>query len=241
MFDNLDTQGMEQSKDTLGGSFIKSSGVYDGIIKYAYGGVSKNGAKTLNLEFQLADGSSYREQLYVTSGTDKGCKPYSEKNGKKTPLQGFSLADSIALIATGKSITQVSPPEDKVINIWNFDEGGERPTSVKMVMDLIGKPVKLGIIEKKEFKREQVNGEWKDTTETKSSNVLDVVFHPTALVTVTEAREGKKTPEFLEKWKAKWEGQVQDKTAGKGNANSGNAGRPQPGGQQTTASKGLFD
>lgn len=242
MFQDLDTSGMEKTKDSLGGgSFIKESGIYDGVIKYAYETVSEKGAKAVAFEIDI-EGTNYRETVYVTSNKEKGCKPYSEKNGKKTPLPGFSLVDSICLIAANKSVTQLSPSEDKTIMKWDFDAGAEKQASVKMIMELVGKKIKVGILKKLEFKREQKNGEWVDTAETRESNVMAAVFHPEQLLTVSEAREGVTEPVFYGQWLEKWKGVTDDRTKGKGKAGSGTAGRPQStgGGGGAAKSNSLF-
>ncbi len=247
MFNNLDTSGMEEAKDSLGGGgFIKNSAIYDATIKYAYGSESQTGAKAVNFEFVLEDGSTYRQTIYVTSGKDKGQKPYSEKGGKKTPLPGFSLADSICLITTGKSITAIQP-EDKTINVYDFDLKAETPKSVPMLMELLGKPVKIGIVRKVEWKRKKVDDKWVDTDEEREFNEIHTAFHPTALVTVSEAKAGKKSAEeaeFYKAWKEKFDGIIEDRRKGTPSANSGNAGRPQPSNAPASgggSTKGLFD
>lgn len=250
MFD-LDTAGMEESQDRLGGgSYVKNSKIYDGQIKYAYLGESQKGARFVQLEVTLEDGSDYRETIYFTSNKEKGQKPYSEKNGKKTPLPGFSLVDSISLITVGKGLKDVLPlVEEKTIKAYDFDLKAEAPKVVQMLMPLIGGKVKLGIVKKVEWKRKEINGEWKDTDEVKEFNNIQTVFHPTALVTVSEARAGKKSAEeaeFYKQWNEKFEGQVVDERKGNPAANSGNAGRPTPSGSApqaggSTAGKGLFD
>ena len=92
-FGDLNTDGLEQSRDTLGGGGAVESDSYTGKIKLAYAGASQGGARFLAVHIDL-DGREYRETLYVTN---KQGQNFYEKGGKKIPLPGFTVARGIDL------------------------------------------------------------------------------------------------------------------------------------------------
>lgn len=228
MFDNIDTTGMEKAKDSLGGFQLKDSDVYDAVVKYAYGGSSKGGAKFIQFEFDIG-GSVYREQVYYTSGTDKGGKPYTEKDGVRRPLPGFTLCDNISLMITGKGILEQGPSvEKKTIRAYDFDKKEEVQKAVDMVMSLVGGKVKLGILKELVDKgTKQSDGSYKNLGETREQNSIDTVFHPEQLFTVAEKMAGAEKPEFIDAWTKKNKGQVVNKVKVKAAAGAGTSGRPE--------------
>lgn len=124
---------------------IDASKIYDGTITYAYLHTAKSGALALALHFKSSGGANYRETVYMTSGTAKGGNNYYvDKNGKKQYLPGFVVANSLALLAAGKGIGEIST-EEKVIKLYDYQAKAEVPTTVQMFTDLVNKPVKLGI------------------------------------------------------------------------------------------------
>lgn len=59
-----------------------------------------------------------KSQLWMTSGTAKGCKNYYEdRNGTKQYLPGFLIANSIALLTVVAELSQLET-ETKVVNVY---------------------------------------------------------------------------------------------------------------------------
>lgn len=204
---------VKETKDTVGGGFVlRESGICDATIKMAYLGTSTGGAMSLPCIFDI-DGSEYRETLYLTN---KEGKPYyTDKEGAKHYLAGFLNGDALALLTTGKPLADC-PTERKVINIRNFELKKDVPTQVDCLVGLLGHKVKLGIIQEKSFKSvKQPDGTYKETADTRETNVIDKVFHATSGKTVNEFRAKVAEAEFMPKWAEKWTGKVKDKTAGK--------------------------
>ena len=81
----------------------------------------------------------------MASGTAKGCKNYYEKDGQKNYLPGYLLAESLALLTVGKSISGCDT-EEKVVNLYSYEAKAEVPTKVQMVMELLNKDVIAGIV-----------------------------------------------------------------------------------------------
>src|SRR5690606_23219041 len=141
LFKNMTSEGLEESEDRLGGFQTLDSGIYLATIKALYGGQSASGAVSVTLIADI-DGQEFRETFWVSNR--KGENWFINKtSGKKSPLPGFTLVDELCLIATEKPLAE-QEIEDKVINIYNYDEGRMVPTSVPMFVECLGKEVALG-------------------------------------------------------------------------------------------------
>ncbi len=204
---------VKETKDTVGGGFsVRTSGVYDATIKMAYLGKTTNNGTNLNCIFDV-DGSEYRENLFLADVTGKTY--YTDKDGGKHYRQGFLNADALALLTTGKPLSDCAT-ERKVVKLYNFEQKKDIPTEVECLVGLLGQKVKLGVLQELSFKSaKQPDGSYKETSETKESNVIDKVFHAATSKTVNEFRAKVAEAEFMPKWAEKWTGKVKDKTAGK--------------------------
>jgi hypothetical protein len=215
-FGNLTTSGLEESKDVLGGgSYLKDSGVYDGIIKLAFAGKSDSGARSLTVHIDI-DGKEYRETLYVTSREGKHYYHPKGDTSKKSPLPGFTTANDLALLSTGLSLGDQTI-EEKVVKLYDFDTKAEVPTKVEMLTEMIGKPIKLGIVRSVVDKNvKDASGNYVPSGETKEENTIDKVFHAETGKTVAEFTAKIETAEFLGKWDEKNTGVTRQKAKGAG-------------------------
>lgn len=216
-------ESIKESKDSVGGGFTaKPSGIYDAVVKVAYITVAASGAKAVNLIADI-NGSEYRETIYITN--KKGQNFYLSEDGTKNYLPGFTTVNDLALLTTGQPLANAAT-ENKVIKIWNKDQAKEVPTEVPCITALHGKPIRLGILEEITFKQvKDGNGNYVDTAETRTSNVINKVFHASTGKTVNEYKAKTETAEFIGKWKDKWDGKPNDKTAGKTPKGSASAPR----------------
>ena len=216
-------ESIKESKDSVGGGFTaKPSGIYDAVVKVAYITVAASGAKAVNLIADI-NGTEYRETIYITN--KKGQNFYVSEDGTKNYLPGFTTVNDLALLTTGQPLANATT-ENKVIKIWNKDQAKEVPTEVPCITALHGKPIKLGILEEITFKQvKDANNNYVDTPETRTSNIISKVFHASTGKTVNEYKAKAETAEFIDKWKAKWDGQPNDKTAGKTPKGSASAQR----------------
>lgn len=185
------------------GGFLLDTGVYNMIVEAAYLGESTGGAKNVNLRFKQADGDkTHRETIYITSGRAKGQKPYYERDGKQFKLPGFKLFEELCAIAASSKVSALTT-EKKVMEIWNREAGKEIPTEVDMLMPLVGQPVKVGIVRKRENKNiKNSTGAWVPGPEAREFNEIDKFFTP-AGCTVTEAAAGV-DPAFITKWQERF-------------------------------------
>lgn len=238
-FGNLGTDGLEQARDVLGGGGAIDSDSYTGIIKLAYAGASSGGARFLAVHIDL-NGREYRETLYVTN---KQGQNYYEKGGKKIPLPGFTIANDMALLATGYPLSEQTI-EEKIASLYNFDEKKEIPTKVQAVTSLIGKPITVGVLKSivDKTKKNEQTGSYDPTGETREENNIDKVFHAETKKTVSEFSGNIETAEFHDKWVEKNKGQVRNKATGatgKSGLPGQSGGAPAAGGSKAPG-KSLF-
>lgn len=242
IFGNLSTDGLEEAKDVLGGSKfgVLETDVYGGEIKLAYAGQSDRGARFLDVTVALDNGQEYNERLYVTNAQGENFYHPKDKSGnrdtsKKNPLPGFTNANDIALLATGYSLGE-QEVEEKIANLYNFDQKKEIPTKVPALVSLHGKRIKLAIQKSTELKTRK-----NDTTNqyepigdgsTRDTNAIEKVFHDETGRTVSEVTAQQAEGEFLGKWLEKNKGVTRDKTGG---AQAGGAKTGVPGGAAPTA------
>lgn len=230
----------ENQTDTLGGGGVLESGAYDFTITMAYLQPSAKGALGLTLWLDDGQGHSTRQTIYVTSGNDKGNKPYYEKDGEKKFLPGYNTANAICMLTCEKELGEMDTDE-KVVKIFSFDAGAEVPTKVEVLSELLNQPITLGIqkqIQDKNVKGD--DGKYYPSGETREVNEIDKVFHTDTRMTIAEARarldDENVTAKFYETWVEKWTGKTRDRST-KSGATSG-APKGESGGYAgTTAGK----
>jgi len=222
---NLQTSAsVEVETDTLGGSRLLDSGIYNLTIKTAYLGMTRNEGYSFNIEAETPEGVPVRQTMYVTSGKAKGVKNTYTKNGKDFYLPDFITANAICELSLDKSIGDLQT-EVKVIKMYDFESKKEMPTEVNMYVDLIGAVFSAGILKKVTDKNEK-NGEgaYVATGETRESNVIDKIFRASDGLTKSEIVSGVTDATFFPKWKEKWDGKVQNQSKGVRDASLGGGG-----------------
>lgn len=228
LFDKLTTEGLEETQDRLGGSRILESDIYPAQIKMAYAGKSAGGAHNITLILKLENGNEYRETHYITNKQGENFFRNRQDESKKIPLPGFTIIDDLCLVTTEKPLAQ-QDTEEKVVNIYDFDQKKEVPTSVQMLTDLIGKLAYFAITKDIENKNEKSGDQYVPTAETREVNTTQKVFHHPSKMTVVEARSGAKEPEFYGAWVEKHQGKDRDRRTlkdGPAGTQGGKQGRP---------------
>ena len=214
LFGNVDTQGMEEQEDRLGGGFTTyETDVYPATIKMAYVGASSRGAQFVSFEFDLGEGRTYKEDIYVTNA--KG-QAYFTKDGKNIPLPGFTQVNNICIMAT--EVGMVEQAHDlKMVQVWDFESSKMIPREMPVLVDLIGQDVLLAIQQVRENKQAKTGEKWPDgrdkygpVNEERIINNIVAVFHSEYHVTVLEA-QNEKEAEFMDKWLEKNKGVTYDK------------------------------
>lgn len=218
---NLNTDAnIADEKDSVGGSRVRDSGLYPMNVSLAYLTKSAGGALALNLLLKDEDGD-VRQQLWITN--KKGENFYLDKKNEKQYLPGFNMANSLCLLTLGKEISQLDT-EDKVINIYNFDAKADVPTKVDMITDLLGQDILVGLLKQTvdKTKKNESNGEYEPTGETRDENEVDKFFRAADRMTSSEIRAKAETAVFADTWNTKWAGNVRNKAKGA----AGTAGAP---------------
>ena len=229
-------------KDTVGGSGPIDTNVYPAKVGMAYTEKSQGGALGLFVTFILENKKELRAIFWMTSGDAKGNKTYYTKDGENFPLPGFSQANSLALVTTGKEIADLDT-EEKVIKLYNYQTKSEVPTKVQVVTDLIGQDVILCVMKQTVDKtKETAPGSkvYEPTGETREENEVEkVLCAKDGFVgyTSTEVKSKAETAAFMESWVNKFAGTVRNKATGtagtagapgKAGAAAGTAGTPKP-------------
>jgi hypothetical protein len=230
IFGNLTTEGAEKVEDRLGGSgfSVFDSDVYELTIKALYvGKATQSDARSVTIMGDI-DGKEYRETFWVTDKA--GNNTYADKKDpkKKHLMPGFIMANDICYMTTEMPLAE-QEPEDKVLELYDFEQKANVPTNVPVIVEATGKKVIVAIQRQTVFKQKKgPDGKYYDTAEKRDENTIAKVFHIETQQTLTEAMEGIEGGVFMTKWVEKNKGQTYDRTAGKtpGGANAGQAGRP---------------
>jgi len=212
--DNLKTAtDIEDDGDFLGGYSPLDSAMYTFKIKLAFITLSKNEAMALNVHLENDSKQQLRQQFWMTSAKGKGCKNfYIGKDKKKKYLPGFNQANALCNLTVSKNIADVAT-ESKDVNLYDPAQKKEVPTTVDMLMELLGQEIQCGVIKQiVDVSRDNGKGVYVPTGKTRTENEIDKMFrHPDGL-TVTELKAKATKPLFLKKWADKWTGQVKDKS-----------------------------
>lgn len=207
MFEGLDVTGVEKTEDRVGGnSRLFDSDIYTATIKTAYVGTSRSGAMNVTLIASIGD-REYTETLYITN--KEKVPYYIDQQRKKRFIPGYNIVNNICKVCTGKGLNELDT-EEKVLNVYDFDQKKNVPTAVPVIVDLMGKEVALGILREIRNKVAQENGVYVDTPETREQNLIANVFYPDTHQTVNEKEENK-DPTFYTKWLEKNQGKTIDR------------------------------
>lgn len=204
--------------------YTKETGIYPATVELAYLEKSKGGALALKVHFKLADNTTQRHTFYMTSGDSKGNKnTYVDAKGNVKLLPGMQMAESLSKILTGKSMAELDDPEIKMVKLYDYVEKAEKPQQVEVVMEMLNRPVVLGIYKVTTNKRAaNAAGMWVDTAEKQTINEINKFFHEDGR-TVTEFDAGA-AAEFIKQWESKNSGKTVDRY--KAVAGSANTGSP---------------
>lgn len=235
---NLTTaEDITNERDSVGGGGPLESGLYTAKVALAYITKSAGGAMGLVLNLKTDANREVRQTLWMTSGTEKGCKNfYVDKDGNKQYLPGFNIANSLALLTVGKEISEMDT-ETKVVNVYNSEAKAEVPTKVDMLTDLLGQEVVVGLIKQVVDKTQKNDaGLYVATGETREENEIDKLFRARDRMTTAEIRARAEEATFVATWAAKWEGNTRMKAKG-GNGATGTAGSPRAAAANTNSAK----
>lgn len=223
IFSNLNATDVDKGEDRLGGGgFILETDVYRGTIKMAYAITADSGARGVVLITDFG-GKEYRETFYITNKKEETF--WTNDQGKKMALPGFTVIDDLAMVTTEKSILK-QDSENKIVKVYNYETKKDENTSVPVLVDLIGKPCLMAIYKNLENKSQKdSNGKYVDIADTRDTNSVEKVFHEPTGLTLNEATSGATEAVFIHSWTEKHKGKVKDKRSIK-DGQAGTSGRP---------------
>jgi hypothetical protein len=251
-FGKLSTEGLAENEDRAGGGFSPlETDVYEGVIKVAYAGQSKEGAHNVSLILQIGT-QEHRETIYVTNKAGENfflSKTEKDAAGKpkKVALPGFTTIDDLCQVSVGKTLSEADV-EEKVLKIYDYDTRQEVPKSVPVLTELTGKPC-LVAIKKSLVNKKGPAPTYEPIADYREENTIEKVFHPELRVTVVEAKKSAEKgedpkAEFIDVWLEKNKGRTHDKRQVKdgeaGKSGRPSAGPPQAGGQSGAPKRSLF-
>lgn len=230
MFKKLSTEGLESQKDSLGGGFIRESGLYEATVKLAYAHEATSGAMGVTVFYELADGSELRDTQYVTSGRDKGGNNYYVKDGKQIPLPGFTIINDLCILTSEKPLSEQDTRE-RTVSLYDFEAKREVPTSVQCIDAIEGEKVWIGLqkVVDNKTQKNDATGKYEKINEKRELNEINKLFHFDTKVTVVEAMNGADST-FFDSWDKKYTGV--DRVKYEEQAESGRQGAPR---RQTAA------
>jgi hypothetical protein len=204
-----------------------ASDIYNCIIKYAYAHKSKGGALGVTIVMATPEGREIKDVQYITSGDAKGNKTYYEKQNADTKLMeqyslpGFNAIDSLCKLILDKGVLECDN-EKRTIKLYDFDAKAEVPKEVDMLIDLVGKPISVAVLNQVEDKtaKNAQTGVYEPTGKTYSTNVIDKYLDPNTRCTAQE-KSNKVDSTYADAWLVKWKDQVSDQSTG-----SKTAGQP---------------
>lgn len=213
-------------KDSLGGARVLESNTYPMKVHLAYLQIAPSGAIGLVVHLKGETGTELQQTLWMCSGRDKGGKNYYEKDGQKTYLPGFLLANSLCQLTVGKEISELET-EKKLVNVWSSEAKAQVPTNVEMLTDLLGKEIVAAVIKQIVDKTKKVEGTntYAPTGETREENEVDKFFQADTHMTVAELKAQAPEASFYNAWREKWAGKVKERAKGI-QGGQGTAGAP---------------
>lgn len=207
---SVDTSQIKGGKerDTLGGGGVHNTGIYGFTVDSAYMTEAKSGAIGVVLNLLLDSGDKYSETFYITSGKEKGCNPYYEKNGEKIWLPAYVQLDSFFNLVTGKGIFN-QDTEERVVDIYDYESKKTVPTKSEVLVDLLGKKGFVGLHKIRSNKQVKGDKGYVDSPDERFTNSIDKFFNEDKQ-TATEA-EAKVQGNFINEWIKKFDATTIDK------------------------------
>jgi hypothetical protein len=188
---------VEDERDVSGYAPLPS-GVYRGVMQFAYLDQSTSGAISVTVLVKV-DNRVVSQTIYISN--KEGKYTYKSKtDGKEQPLPGYSQVDAILHAVTGKGIAS-QDIEEKVINIYDYTARKEIPAKRKVFVDTINKPVAVGIQHISEERTTKDSSYTVGDGTYRDFNEFNKWFDPETGLTNTEAKAGATEPKFLATWK----------------------------------------
>jgi len=179
------------------------SNVYAGTITAAFLSKSVWDPKNVDLTMHIELDSGYEYKLTKTVLEDGKPTGVNNRTKKVELLYGYQIMSHIIGAALpGKTMADLMPSvKPTQIKLYDFDEKKEKLTEVKMVTDLVGTKLVIGLQRKTTNKKTKNDeGMWVPTAERKQELVFGVAGSATDRRTHTEFNANAETAEEVDKW-----------------------------------------
>lgn len=215
MFGDIETDNVDKGGDRLSTGGTVPSDVYEATVIHAYVTQSASGSHAVNLIMELAgQRNEYRETFYVTGRDGKNYK-VDEKTKVRRALPGYTAIDDLCLLTSGMSLADINNmgrAEDRVVKIYDFDLKRDVNKTLPCLVDLMGKKVKMAIVEKKSNKeRKGTDGNYHKTDDVRQTNETVKFFRVADNMTTTEIINSAPEAAYMPGWLSKNKGVVQDR------------------------------
>lgn len=212
MFNGVNLDGVEEQQDRVGGEgYLLDSGVYDAKVKLAYVTNSTTSKSKCIVTVLDVNGVEITERTWIFSGSGEATY---ERNGKKRMLPGYEAMNDLSLVATGHTLKD-QEIQEKTIKVWDNESKREVDKSMPVLVNLLDKPVTIGLLRSIENKQaKSSSGKYEDTNEKKEFNEVDKYFHTETRKTVVELMKKVNLPEedmFISLWSKKNTGEVRNR------------------------------
>ena len=190
-----------------GGSFLWDSGVYDCVIDMAYFDKSQGGAESLNITLLNSEGKKLKQTVWITNR--KGDVHYMNAKGEKKYLPGYNTANNMCLTATTEDLDALTDKaEKKTINVYDFAAKKEKPTEKEVLIDVLGKKVKVAVLKQTVNKRVKQGNEYVDSAETRDENEIKEFYFADSGLTVVERSKDIDEAILIHRWEERNKGKT---------------------------------
>lgn len=198
--------------DVTGGTYLVDSGLYDMVIDMAYLTQSRSSkAIALVLKLKGRDGVMLNETIYFTN---RNGDIHYIKEGEKIALPGYAQLNSLAHVVENKGFMEVlQSAQEKQVMVYDWDEKKDVAQTKEVVMDLINKKVKVGVLRQYEDIGDS-NNNYAPSGFSREANKFDKFFDIDSGKTFGEISAGKEAT-YIDKWLARNENITRDMTKNK--------------------------
>jgi hypothetical protein len=224
---------------------VPATALYEGVIKAAYlieSPWNKVGEPVkIDLALHIELPSGYEHKIQKTVLID-GSPKAKNREGKMALLFTYvTMTHIVGAALDGKTLVEAfNSIQVKPIKLWNFEKKQEVLTDVKMIDDLVGRELLIGLQRKISNKRQFLDGEWMDQPERKETLEFGVAASKADRRTYVEMVAGTSAEDAVEadKWEKQNSGKDWDAYK---NVASAAAGLPAGIGAGNAAAAGAID
>ena len=158
-----------QSSVRSGG--VPASALHKGVIRAAYLIENNWSSANIDLAIHVELPSGYEHKIQKTVLINRSPMSLNKKTTRQELLFSYvAMSHIVGAAVEGKTLADLYPSvQVKPIKLYDFNTKQDVLTDVKMVNDLVGKELYIGLQRKISNKRATVGGEWVDLPERKET------------------------------------------------------------------------